>query len=1372
MDRATLLASGTWIDDAQARFHSIRYDELYAAWTSGRPLDRAQDWRVDHTDRMEAQLAYRRFALACHANGWSPLPEQRFGDRLPLATFDARGRYQIKPSERRDRRQPSHDLVVEAGNAGTYDANLAMVIGPASGDIRVLDCDILDEDLAAQVYDIAMEELGVTPFQRVGRAPKIVLIYRMAGDDLAIPTHSYVFLNDRGAIETDGEGDDVVAKNAIEFLGAGRNFTCYGLHHKTAQSFDWSRGGMHPAMAGPEHAPLVTKKQLNAFFTRVNRVRELTNFAGRGSSSPTGGDSEFGKFEVRDEVWTPVPANSKGSWIVDAEGYVRRGREAYMAAMAWAMMSANMDMLRTPQGSAMLLTHYKAAVVNTIVSEGKWSHARAEKACEAKFASTRPKFDRSLEAFDNTGKYLLPAIPWRIMEDGSRPFSQHAPTTPRPDDGSMDWLPEQPSVFSQLSNTQKIKGLIKVAKSAEQIAADKSARALVAELADRQVIHARVSEQVRNSALSFIGLIDHERSASALAPLSILMAPTGAGKTTTVIDAVAEYLRDHPRQPGEGPILFMMPSHANIEEALQVAARSGMIVPNSSEVDGQDMVDALNAVGVKAALLSGKRNHCLRLDDLNKLSGAGIGTAGLCGATIEEDGDSYAASKKRKAKQQVETEEVLCPFRERGECGYWKQMLDIEQADIVFLAHSYLTMHQPPAAIKKARAVFVDESIVYRLLHFTELRLDTLEKTRSAPWLTKKEQAEQPNRSAKDLGEDLMQQREHIARVVVEAFGDKRCPAQAVIDAKCTNMIRSAIKTVTRSHSAERDVNPRMTASDIDRFVARPAGLMLIEEEKFWRVLEDRVERIRAGTAAGETDARFHLFFKTESIIVAKKAKQIQVPYLRVSWRSEMNWPAAPMMLLDASASPEIIAKCSGREVTVHRVDAPLHVRTVAMIERPWATRAFVPPADADRSEIELAHATIRKARALITKTAVSYGHGRVLVGATIAVREVLSQNGWLPPKNVDWVHYGNLRGRDGYKHHVAAISIGRSEQPIGVIDGLAAALTFDDAVPEKPYDILGTGLTKDGSLLFRKGEPRVIPLRSGHDVGHLVMQMPGRWARILELQWRDEELRQFLGRLRPVYRGGAPVEGVSDEVPVYICMSSALPEGIVVDELLTLDDMIAGGEFHELVRLAGGVLSPGLTPRMPSAKVMLQGMELTAWTETVLPAAYSLRSRILSAMHTIKAKVDGKPQTIRVAAWHPDPEAALQHALAVVNAGTFAKSTIEIISIDRSAYAPVTASKAAKPDRVDQEFAAQAPFGDTEMLLEDREDRLRAAQARMSAAGRDMDIEAIEHRVRSGHDLDDLVHREVAEFERSRWVRMYDGEELFEVEPHYLQAA
>lgn len=423
----------------------------------------------------------------------------------------------------------------------------------------------------------------------------------------------------------------------------------------------------------------------------------------------------------------------------------------------------------------------------------------------------------------------------------------------------------------------------------------------------------------------------------------------------------------------------------------------------------------------------------------------------------------------------------------------------------------------------------------------------------------------------------MLTNRDAVAKTATDALLAGICPATAIRDAGQSQLVNDAIKVVARAHVDEWKINPTMNRTAVLEVASkRVADGNLIEEEKLWRLIADRIQALEAGTAKGDRERRLQLVEiadPTDGLIYA----------IRMSWRSEPNWAEAPMLLLDASAAPEITEKVFGRKPTVVKVEAPARMQTVAVIDRPFANRAFLPPADAtDKEHTEAAKLTA-DARTLIDKISSIYSHSRVLVASTGAVRQhLMKSSDWRPNPNVDEAHFGAMRGLDYAKFHAAALTFGRSEQPIHIVDGYAAALAYDDENPECPYDVYGSGLADAGRTkpLFRVGSERVIKMRTGHDVSHWVPEIPRPWGRIIENQWREEELRQNAGRLRPVYRG-------VDDVPVWICVTKSLPAEVVVDEVITLEDLVADRDVWKMVKAAGDVWSPRLVRNLPVTKAV-----------------------------------------------------------------------------------------------------------------------------------------------------------------------------------------
>src|SRR5690606_7043742 len=94
---------------------------------------------------------------------------------------------------------------------------------------------------------------------------------------------------------------------------------------------------------------------------------------------------------------------------------------------------------------------------------------------------------------------------------------------------------------------------------------------------------------------------------------------------------------------------------------------------------------------------------------------------------------------------------ILCPFRAAGQCGYYNQMSDLDTADIVVVAHAYLSLSALPKQIKEPRAVIVDESVTYSLIGQSRFPISTLNAARREPYVTKTDRKGRDGWSDEDI---------------------------------------------------------------------------------------------------------------------------------------------------------------------------------------------------------------------------------------------------------------------------------------------------------------------------------------------------------------------------------------------------------------------------------------------------------------------------------------------------------------------------------------------------------------------------------------------------------------------------------------------
>jgi Mrp family chromosome partitioning ATPase len=101
-----------------------------------------------------------------------------------------------------------------------------------------IDIDILDADVSHEVRTLIEMRLGTTPLLRVGKAPKVLLVFRCA------------------------EKIDKLSYQPIEVLASGQQFVAYGVHPQTGLPYQWPEE--NPTDTPLDAIPLVTPAQVEA----------------------------------------------------------------------------------------------------------------------------------------------------------------------------------------------------------------------------------------------------------------------------------------------------------------------------------------------------------------------------------------------------------------------------------------------------------------------------------------------------------------------------------------------------------------------------------------------------------------------------------------------------------------------------------------------------------------------------------------------------------------------------------------------------------------------------------------------------------------------------------------------------------------------------------------------------------------------------------------------------------------------------------------------------------------------------------------------------------------------------------------------------
>ena len=1084
--------------------------------------------------------------------------------------------------------------------------NVACVMGEGSGYACAIDIDVLDHDLSEKIVSLATEILGYTPLVRIGRAPKVALIYRYDPDD---PVMSI----SRHFAETNEEGEIVSSENAIEILGPGKSITFVGKHHKTGRYFQWLNKS--PINVAIDIAPVINGSMVSDFMEAINE--RIQNFHKGASFLVQPEDVEW---DENADVKIPRLKAIAGTtpWVESSHGKVIDGREAYLTRLVYRFVEANPS-LSVEQLAQLVAEQFQA----TAETSGRWQPNKVINEARGKIKRLKSKVDRGEITFVQRKAFTADGGE-TIIEKFKMPYSKKDLQ-----DRGLSFLPPE-------HKRKELKGRI-IRKDNPIVLTDEERRKKIA----------NIQVGLRDALDSFFE--DMFMANCGKSPenvrVHVIKAPTGAGKTSQTLRYIGEKKEEHLQRSnilrlegekdesgniiqkaqgldltyvdergieraGRMPIVFLLPTYSNIEEVrvraevlnldgtlsdeeLKREARDrGIIAEEDLEARLGDLKrDAMNA-GLDVMVYKGKiAAGCRMADKIQAAMEAGVGTAGFCKSTIKNE--------------MGENEEVFCEFYH--DCPAIKQRNMIQEHDLIFTPHPFMHL-EIPEPLKHVRAVIADERIHHLFLHTAEFPLNNLTLPRKAAKLTKKEKANGITEF------DLAQSREIAVEIVTDAFIEGKCPATSLYDFRIPTteendkevsgfkLVEDCIRICTSAIQKDANISPKMTLDEVKSLCTQPTGKFVREEQRFWKILLERMQILSEYNLAQTSIANLQEeLIKPENFDNIEKKKYVleritsinkhtRVPHgdkdyriqyvqehvndknvrsiIRISWRSDPNWNNVPLLLLDASAAPEIINKIwNGAEVVSHDINGPLHMKVVGVVNRTFSNASIVGNPEDNETQRTISAKGLNKLRKALSTVSGLFGWSRVVAGGSILVRRIVNTD-WMGPENVDWCHFGAMRGLDFAKHHAAAFSIGRMELPIRTIDGLVAALTYDDEEPENPFDIDGTGLTKEGNPLLLPTQMQQFKMRSGEVVEIPTPMHPGKWGRLIQKQYREEELLQFVGRLRPVYREG--------DQPIWFALSSVIPQELIIDDLIHIDDLVTARSFFwDAVRKTHGIVHP-----------------------------------------------------------------------------------------------------------------------------------------------------------------------------------------------------
>lgn len=1003
--------------------------------------------------------------------------------------------------------------------------NVACIMGEGSGRAIAIDIDVTDKVLSHQITEIAIGVFGDTPLRRIGFAPKIALIYREDGQK-RIPTKHYT------AADASGHGVDIIS-------GPGQ-LTFFGLHHRTGNPFKWPIRS--PINVGPAELPVISRSMVETFMQEVCAIIPMSSghdHAGPGLNLGVGfTENSDGKIADGREKWLHMRVTMR------AREWLTEGRP------------------NTREAETELAHQVAGEFIASCVCDGRWEMERLGHEVSRRVAAIMGKY--------RDGKF---AVARKRLPQSLRKTIEAAPTGER-------------------------------TAPHTQIHAEQDDGADLLSRAGHEPVMARVQGSLDNAITAFM---DECNDGVPLGGIYILKAPPGVGKTTTLLRRLANDPGTYIDLPGSNgkparmPYIMLVPTYRNIheirdkaflfgldpqisdEDLAASAARAGVLL--AGDAAGLEALRRRVASesgpgrqhgGFKVGVYQGRlRAGCVMHEQMSEAMKAQIGGNALCKKTVSEE----------------RAETLGMPDGERTlycehylDCPAIAQTRVFETCHMVLMPHAFLGLSIPQEA-RAVRGVIIDERAADMFLHTNKMAVETLFRQRKPGQISKTERARLESEAAArgeqfDISihrQEAAAGRYRAAEIAINALHDGFDPAYELYRTENgLDMIADALAMCAASMRRDGEVEPNMSLAEVQRVAAETTGVDAGLEWRFWNIMKDRCDKIFAAELEHEARRPDEPFAPPNSLNTGDARIQILRPetggeFIRLSWRTEPNWLSKPTLMLDASAAPAIIAKVwrrspdEIREVNLAK-DAALYrrIKTV-LVKHKQAYETFsnasIVGEAGGLSQTMVAAERLSNIRNFLTTIAVRHGGGRVLAASNIPVRRALTEC-WMPPVNIDFGHFGALRGLDAYKAHAAAISIGRMELPVEIVDGLAAALTYDDEAPEPPLDIRGNGYLDDEREI-----PAIPPMqnktfrrRDGGTTEIEVPCYPTRWAAMIQAQYREEELVQFLGRMRPFYRED------DKDLPIWYAMSSVLPDDVIIDGEV---DVLAGMYSHDGLEVA-----------------------------------------------------------------------------------------------------------------------------------------------------------------------------------------------------------
>lgn len=210
-------------------------------------------------------------------------------------------------------------------------------VGIACGSVVGVDIDCTDPEMAGRIEELAKEALGATPLLRVGRAPKRLLVYRVAKPFTKMASRQFRLPHEPAGSKP----------HRVEILATGQQFVAYAVHPDTGEPYRWPIES--PEDVDLSAVPEVTELALRVFLERMAGLVPASCFLGterppqRAEMYGDGATDPVGTLEaVTDAMaWIPNHDLHYDEWVrIGLAAKAGAGDRAFQAWDQWSAKSA------------------------------------------------------------------------------------------------------------------------------------------------------------------------------------------------------------------------------------------------------------------------------------------------------------------------------------------------------------------------------------------------------------------------------------------------------------------------------------------------------------------------------------------------------------------------------------------------------------------------------------------------------------------------------------------------------------------------------------------------------------------------------------------------------------------------------------------------------------------------------------------------------------------------------------------------------------------------------------------------------------------------------------------------------------------------